>query len=159
MNTLKPILLVEDSAKDIELTLAALEDSHLANRVVVLRDGSEALDYLGAHSSGSDEGFPAVMLLDIKMPKVNGIEVLRTIKTDPNLKHVPVVMLTSSREGPDLNDCYELGANGYVVKPVDFSEFFEAVKAVGKYWAVVNEPPVVDSHKGAGSANAFEVRA
>jgi CheY-like chemotaxis protein len=159
MSTLKPILLVEDSAKDIELTLAALEDSHLANRVVVLRDGSEALDYLSAHSTGSDENFPAVMLLDIKMPKVSGIEVLRAIKSDPGLKYVPVVMLTSSREGPDLNECYELGANGYVVKPVDFSEFFEAVKALGKYWAVVNEPPVVDVHKGAGSANTVEVRA
>lgn len=159
MNTLKPILLVEDSAKDIELTLAALEDSHLANRVVVLRDGSEALDYLRAHNNAADEDFPAVMLLDIKMPKVSGIEVLRAIKTNPNLKHVPVVMLTSSREGPDLNDCYELGANGYVVKPVDFSEFFEAVKALGKYWAVVNEPPTCDSNKGARSADTLEVRA
>jgi CheY-like chemotaxis protein len=159
MSTLKPILLVEDSAKDIELTLAALEDSHLANRVVVVRDGSEALDYLGTHSAGSDENLPAVMLLDIKMPKLSGIEVLRAIKADPNLKQVPVVMLTSSREGPDLNECYELGANGYVVKPVDFSEFFEAVKALGKYWAVVNEPPAIDIHQGAGSANTFEVRA
>lgn len=140
MNNLKPILLVEDSAKDIELTLAALEDSHLANRVVVLRDGSEALEYLTEHPNGTDD-FPAVMLLDIKMPKVSGIEVLRAIKSNPNLKQVPVVMLTSSREGPDLNACYELGANGYVVKPVDFAELFEAVKALGKYWAVVNEPP------------------
>jgi CheY-like chemotaxis protein len=159
MSTFKPILLVEDSAKDIELTLAALEDSHLANRVVVLRDGSEALDYLSAHSPGSDDAFPAVMLLDIKMPKLSGIDVLRAIKSNPTLKYVPVVMLTSSREGPDLNECYELGANGYVVKPVDFSEFFEAIKALGKYWAVVNEPPAIDIHKGAGSANNVEVRA
>ena len=159
MSQLRPILLVEDSAKDIELTLAALEDSHLANRVVVLRDGSEALAYLRVHSSGFDEEFPAVILLDVKMPKVSGIEVLRAIKKDANLKQIPVVMLTSSREGPDLNDCYEFGANGYVVKPVDFSEFFEAVKAVGKYWAVVNEPPAVEDHKGAGHANTFEVRA
>ena len=143
MNSLKPILLVEDSAKDVELTLAALEESHLANRVIVLRDGSEALQYLHDHSSGSDEDFPAVMLLDIKMPKVSGIEVLRAIKGSPDLRRVPVVMLTSSREGPDLNECYELGANGYVVKPVDFSEFFEAVKSLGKYWAVVNEPPAL----------------
>jgi CheY-like chemotaxis protein len=159
MSTFKPILLVEDSTKDIELTLAALEDSRLANRVVVLRDGTEALEYLGAHCDGSDENFPAVMLLDIKMPKLSGIEVLRAIKSDHNLKQVPVVMLTSSREGPDLNECYELGANGYVVKPVDISEFFEAIKALGKYWAVVNEPPAIDAHKGAGSANTVEVRA
>ncbi len=141
MNSLKPILLVEDSGKDIELTQAALEDMHLANRVVVLRDGSEALGYLQEKARGNEENFPAVMLLDIKMPKVNGIEVLRAIKTSPGLKHLPVVMLTSSREGLDMNECYELGANGYVVKPVEFSEFFEAVRALGKYWAVVNEPP------------------
>ena len=141
MSLLKPILLVEDSAADIELTLAALEDSHVANRVVVLRDGSEALDYLNQHYDGTDEDFPAVMLLDIKMPRVSGIEVLRSIKSNPQLRHVPVVMLTSSREGPDLRECYDLGANGYVVKPVEFTEFFEAVKALGKYWAVINEPP------------------
>jgi CheY-like chemotaxis protein len=141
MNSLKPILLVEDSAKDIELTMAALEDSHLANRVVVLRDGSEALDYLRLQAENGGDGLPAVMLLDIKMPKVNGIEVLREIRGDAGLKHIPVVMLTSSKEGPDLAQCYELGANAYVVKPVEFGEFFEAVKAVGKFWAVVNEPP------------------
>jgi CheY-like chemotaxis protein len=146
MNSLKPILLVEDSAKDIELTMAALEDSRLANRVIVLRDGSEALDYLHQHSTGGDEDFPAVMLLDIKMPKVSGIEVLRSIKSSPDLKQVPVVMLTSSREGPDLKACYALGANGYVVKPVDFAEFFEAVKALGKFWAVVNEPPALNKN-------------
>jgi CheY-like chemotaxis protein len=141
MNSLKPILLVEDSAKDIELTLAALEDSHLANRVIVLRDGNEALEYLRTHCQGSCEDYPAVVLLDIKMPKVSGIEVLRAIKCDANLKHLPVVMLTSSKEGPDIAECYELGVNGYVVKPVEFGEFFEAVKEVGKFWAVVNEPP------------------
>jgi len=141
MNSLKPILLVEDSAKDIELTLAALEDSHLANRVIVLRDGSEALEYLRLQAERGGDGFPAVMLLDIKMPKVNGIEVLREIRSDTALKHIPVVMLTSSKEGPDLAECYALGANAYVVKPVEFVEFFEAVKAVGKFWAVVNEPP------------------
>jgi CheY-like chemotaxis protein len=141
MSTLRPILLVEDSAADIELTMAALQDSHVANRVIVLRDGSEALDYLNQHYLGSDEEFPAVMLLDIKMPRVSGIDVLRAMKNSEHLCNVPVVMLTSSREGPDLTDCYNLGANGYVVKPVEFSEFFEAVKALGKYWAVVNEPP------------------
>lgn len=141
MNSLKPILLVEDSAKDIELTLAALEESHLANRVIVLRDGNEALLYLREVARHGADCFPAVMLLDIKMPKVNGIEVLQSMRADPELKHIPVVMLTSSKEGPDLAQCYELGANAYVVKPVDFAEFFEAVKAVGKFWAVVNEPP------------------
>jgi CheY-like chemotaxis protein len=157
MNSLKPILLVEDSAMDIELTLSALEDSHLANRVVVLRDGSEALDYLRAHAQNGSDGYPAVVLLDIKMPKVSGIEVLRTIKADPDLKFVPVVMLTSSREGPDMTECYDLGANGYVVKPVDFAEFFEAVKAVGKFWAVVNEPPEHAQLKGgSGGARASE---
>jgi CheY-like chemotaxis protein len=109
--------------------------------VVVLRDGSEALAYLNQHYQGTDEDFPAVMLLDIKMPRVSGIEVLRSIKRNKHLHHVPVVMLTSSREGPDLNECYDLGANGYVVKPVEFYELFEAVKALGKYWAVINEPP------------------
>ena len=141
MNSVKPILLVEDSAKDIELTLAALEDSHLANRVIVLRDGSEALDYLRLQADRGGDGFPAVMLVDIKMPKVNGIEVLRAIRGDARLKQIPVVMLTSSKEGPDMTQCYELGVNAYVVKPVEFGEFFEAVKAVGKFWAVVNEPP------------------
>jgi CheY-like chemotaxis protein len=154
MNSLKPILLVEDSAADIELTLAALEDSRVANRVVVLRDGSEALDYVNNHYQGSDEEFPAVMLLDIKMPKVSGIEVLRRIKSSEHLRQVPVVMLTSSREGPDLNECYEVGANGYVVKPVDFRDFFEAVKALGKYWAVVNEPPGVTTSSAARDAIA-----
>ena len=157
MNSLKPILLVEDSAMDIELTLSALEDSHLANRVVVLRDGSEALDYLRTHAQNGPEDYPAVVLLDIKMPKVSGIEVLRAVKADPDLKHVPVVMLTSSREGPDMTECYELGANGYVVKPVDFREFFEAVKAVGKFWAVVNEPPEHAKRKeGNGAALASD---
>lgn len=148
MSTLKPILLVEDSAADIELTLAALQDSHVANRIIVLRDGSEALNYLDQHFQDSDEGFPAVMLLDIKMPKVSGIDVLRAIKSSEQLSNVPVVMLTSSREGPDLTDCYDLGANGYVVKPVEFDEFFEAVKALGKYWAVVNEPPTYSRLQG-----------
>jgi CheY-like chemotaxis protein len=158
MNSLKPILLVEDSAKDIELTLAALEDSHLANRVIVLRDGREALDYVYEHSNSTDEDFPAVMLLDIKMPRVSGIEVLRTIKQSAALRHVPVVMLTSSREGPDLNECYGIGANGYVVKPVDFAEFFDAVKALGKYWAVVNEPPAMATEKGEPSAISTAAR-
>jgi CheY-like chemotaxis protein len=138
---MRPILLAEDSENDIELTLAALAENNLANRVVVVRDGAEALDYLyrrGAYSARPDRN-PVVVLLDIKMPKVDGIEVLRVMKGDPALKDIPVVMLTSSREGPDLQACYRLGVNAYVVKPVDFGEFFEAVKLVGRFWAVVNE--------------------
>jgi CheY-like chemotaxis protein len=141
MNSLNPIWLVEDSAKDIELTLAALEESNLANRVVVLRDGSEALERLRTLDTLGREARPVAILLDIKMPKVSGLEVLREIKSDVHLKNLPVVMLTSSRQGPDITQCYELGANAYVVKPVGFTEFFEAVKALGKFWAVVNERP------------------
>ena len=141
MNSLKPILLVEDSANDIELTLAALEDSHVANPVVVLRNGAEALDYIARHAANDPGNQPVVVLLDIKMPKVSGIEVLRKLKEDPNTTQVPVVMLTSSREGPDIDECYRIGANAYVVKPVDFEEFSRAVKDVGRFWAVVNQPP------------------
>jgi CheY-like chemotaxis protein len=150
MSELKPIVLVEDSAKDIELTLAAFEESNLANPVVVLRDGSEALEYLRNLVSVGSEVQPAVVLLDVKMPKVNGVEVLRNIKADPNLRNLPVVMLTSSRESPDVVECYELGANAYVVKPMGFSEFFEAVKTVGKFWAIVNEQPKVRRTGGEG---------
>jgi CheY-like chemotaxis protein len=138
---LKPIWLVEDSANDIELTVAALEDSHLANRLIVMRDGSEALERLQKLGHPGSEPFPAVILLDIKMPKVSGIEVLRSIKADPRLRNLPVVMLTSSREGPDVSVCYELGANAYVVKPVEFGDFLEALKTLGKFWAVLNERP------------------
>jgi CheY-like chemotaxis protein len=138
---LKPILLVEDSANDIELTLAALEDSHVANPVIVLRNGAEALDFLAARDDNTCAKQPVVVLLDIKMPKVSGIEVLRTIKSNPQTAALPVVMLTSSREGPDIDECYRIGANAYVVKPVEFEEFSRAVKDVGRFWAVVNEPP------------------
>jgi CheY-like chemotaxis protein len=147
---LKPIWLVEDSANDIEFTLAAFEEGHLANKVVVLRDGSEALARLAELRDPSS--MPAVVLLDIKMPKVSGVEVLRKIKGDPNLKSLPVVMLTSSREGPDITECYELGANGYVVKPVEFGDFFDALKTLGKFWAVLNERP--NAAKGGEAANA-----
>ncbi len=145
MNRLKPILLVEDSANDVELTLAALEESHVINPVVVLHDGAEALEYLYSRAASEDPAMlPVVVLLDIKMPKVNGIEVLRQLKANCDLKHLPVVMLTSSREGPDLDECYELGVNAYVVKPVSFEEFFQAVKDVGRFWAVVNQPPQIN---------------
>lgn len=143
MNPLKRILLVEDNPKDVELTLSALEEHKLANEVVVARDGVEALDYLEMRGSYTlrGGGLPAVVLLDIKMPKLNGIEVLRRIKSSPDLRNIPVVMLTSSREEPDLKECYDLGVNAYVVKPVDFSQFMDAVRQVGAFWGVLNELP------------------
>jgi CheY-like chemotaxis protein len=143
MIELKKILLVEDNLPDIELTLEALSEHSLANRVVVVRDGVEAMDYLlceGEFTSRKPEN-PAVILLDIKMPRMDGIEVLQAVKTDLKLKSIPVVMLTSSREEPDLKKCYELGVNAYVVKPVNFKDFFEAAKNIGIFWAVINELP------------------
>jgi CheY-like chemotaxis protein len=143
MNPVKSILLAEDQAQDVELTLAALEEIHLANEVVVVGDGEEALDYLYARGrfAGRPPGDPAVVLLDLKMPRMDGLEVLRTLKGDPAMKHVPVVVLTSSREEKDLVESYRLGVNAYVVKPVDFGQFVESVKKLGLFWAVVNEPP------------------
>jgi CheY-like chemotaxis protein len=144
MNTeLKRILLVDDSPRDTELALEALAQNNLANEVVALRDGAEALDYLYRRGQFADRGNgnPAVVMLDLKMPKVDGIEVLRQIKGDPQLKTIPVVVMTSSREEQDLVRSYELGVNAYIVKPVQFLEFVEAVKLVGSFWAVVNEPP------------------
>lgn len=137
------ILLVEDNPKDVELTLAALGEHRLANEVVVARDGAEALDYLHRRGkfAGRPEGNPVVILLDLKMPKMDGIEVLRTIKSDLQLKLTPVVMLTSSREEQDVLQSYREGVNGYVVKPVDFQHFMRAVKDLGVFWAVDNEPP------------------
>lgn len=143
MNELKRILLVEDSNNDIELTLAALEENHLANEVVVARDGVEALDYLYRRGIFKlrAPGNPAVVLLDLKLPRVDGMEVLSQMKSDPALKMVPVVMLTSSREEQDLLKSYDLGVNAYVVKPVDFGEFVQALNKLGLFWAVINEPP------------------
>ena len=140
---LKRILLADDSPRDTELALDALAQHNLANEVVALRDGAEVLDYLYRRGPFADRaaGNPAVVLLDLKMPKVDGIEVLRQIKSDPQLKTIPVVVLTSSREEQDLVNSYELGVNAYIVKPVGFKEFVEAVKQVGAFWAVVNEPP------------------
>jgi CheY-like chemotaxis protein len=140
---LKRILLVDDSPRDTELALDALARHNLANEVVAVRDGAEALDYLYRRGQFADRasGQPAVVLLDLKMPKVDGLDVLRQIKSDPQLKMIPVVVLTSSREEPDLVNCYQLGVNAYIVKPVQFQEFVEAVKQVGAFWAVVNEPP------------------
>ena len=139
----KHILLVDDSPRDTEMAIEALQHYHMANEVVTLRDGAEALDYLHRRGefAGRPGGEPAVILLDLKMPKVDGLEVLRDIKADPQLKVIPVVMMTSSREEQDLVRSYQLGANAYVVKPLSFHEFIEAVKVVGAFWAMLNEPP------------------
>jgi CheY-like chemotaxis protein len=143
MNKLRRILLVEDDPNDIELTLTALGDYHLTNAVVVARDGVEAMDYLYFRGQFAErpEGNPVVILLDLKMPKMDGIEVLRLLKADEQLRLVPVVVMTSSRESQDLEQCYKLGANAYIVKPVRFPEFVEAVKQIGVFWAMLNEPP------------------
>jgi CheY-like chemotaxis protein len=137
------MLLVEDDARDIELTLEALEESNLANEVDVVRDGKEALDYLCCRGAFADRPHetPAVVMLDLKMPKVSGIEVLRQIKNDANLRMVPVVVLSSSAQERDVVESYQLGVNAYVVKPVDIQQFLEAIRKLGLFWALVNEPP------------------
>ncbi len=142
MPTMKPILLVEDNPDDELLTLRALRKNHIQNDVVVARDGPEALDYLFGSDSG-DKGpiGPAIVLLDLKLPKIDGIEVLRRLRARPETRLTPVVILTSSREEQDLAASYELGANSYIRKPVDFEQFSEAVRYLGLYWLVLNEPP------------------
>jgi CheY-like chemotaxis protein len=143
MNNLGHILMADDSDEDLELAQRALAQSKLANRIVVVRDGAEALDYLYCRGSFSlrERTDPIVVLLDISMPKVNGIEVLAQMKADPHLKIIPVVMLTSSRQGPDVDQCYRLNANAYVVKPVDFEQFADAIRTIGKFWGILNEGP------------------
>ena len=141
MAPLKRILLAEDNERDVDLTLSALEENNLANEVVVTRDGAEALDYHRGKFAGQANGLPVVVLLDLKMPKVDGLEVLRQMKADPGLKQLPVVMFTSSREEQDLVRSYQLGVNAYVVKPVDFQQFVRSIKEVGFFWAIINEPP------------------
>lgn len=143
MADIKRILLAEDNSDDLELTLAALEDNGLASQVAVVRDGSEALDYLFRRGEfvGRSAENPAVLVLDVKMPRVSGLEVLRAVKNDEQLKTLPVVMLTSSREEGDVARSYQLGANAYVVKPVEFSRFSESMKHLGCFWAITNEPP------------------
>jgi CheY-like chemotaxis protein len=143
MEKLGRILIVEDDPRDVELTLTALEDYKLANEVVVCRDGQEALDYLNSRGKFIDRvnENPAVMLLDLKLPKVDGLEVLQRVKSDERLRMIPVVVLTSSHEEKDMMRSYKLGVNAYVVKPVDFHEFVNAVKELGAFWAVINEPP------------------
>jgi CheY-like chemotaxis protein len=137
------ILLAEDDPRDVELTLAALEEYNLVNKIFVVHDGEEALDYLYRRGKfkGRSAANPVAVLLDLKMPKVGGLEVLKIMKADELLKIIPVVMLTSSRETPDLAECYQHGVNAYVVKPVGFPEFVKAVKQLGVFWAAINEPP------------------
>ena len=139
----KTILLVEDNPQDVELTIEALNEHNLANNVVAVRDGVEAMEYLNYEGEFKNriKGNPAVILLDIKMPRMDGIEVLAAIRRDEKLKALPIVMLTSSREEPDLKKCYDLGVNAYVVKPVNFKDFLDEVKHIGIFWAILNEQP------------------
>ena len=143
MPDLRPVLLVEDNPKDLELTLAALAKCQLANDIVIARDGAEALDFLYARNQFAERhaGDPAVVLLDLKLPKVDGLEVLAQVKGDAEKRQIPVVMLTSSREERDVVESYNLGVNAFVVKPVEFKAFFEAIQDLGVFWAVLNEPP------------------
>jgi two-component system response regulator len=140
----KTILLIEDNPSDIELTRRALERSHVANELVVVQDGQEALDYLfgsGAYAGRELSALPGVTLLDLHLPKVPGLEVLRAIRADPRTRRMPVVILTSSNEEPDLAASYDLGVNSYIQKPVDFESFSEAIRTLGLYWLMLNEPP------------------
>lgn len=143
MREIGRILLAEDDPRDVELTLSALDEYKLANEVVVVNDGEQALDYLYRRGDYGDRpgGNPAVVLLDLKMPKVDGFEVLRTVKNDERLRFIPIVVLTSSREEQDLVESYRLNVNAYVVKPVDFHDFVNAIKELGMFWAVINEAP------------------
>lgn len=143
-STLKKILLVEDSVNDVKLTTSALRSAGLANEIIVCRDGAEALDYMfrrGPFEGRTDETCPTVVLLDLKMPRVDGIEVLTQLRADERFKTIPIVMITSSAEEKDMVRSYNLGVNGYVVKPVTHNEFLNAIREVGLFWAVVNQPP------------------
>jgi CheY-like chemotaxis protein len=143
-NTLVEILLVEDNPNDVELTLHALRENHVSNRIQVVRDGAEALDFLfctGAYAGRNSADRPRVVLLDLKLPKIDGLEVLKRLKSDEQLRRIPVVVMTSSREERDLVESYRLGVNSYIVKPVDFGQFTEAVRQVGLYWVLLNQPP------------------
>ncbi|MBU3984439.1 MAG: response regulator [Proteobacteria bacterium] len=146
MIELKTILLAEDNPNDVELTIEALTENNLANNVIAVNDGVEAMEFLRYEGKYKQrkKGQPAVLLLDIKMPRMDGIEVLQYIRSDDQLKMLPVVMLTSSREEPDLKKCYALGVNAYVVKPVNFKDFLDAVKHIGVFWALLNEHPIKD---------------
>jgi two-component system, response regulator len=146
MKELKTILLAEDNPQDVELTIEALKEHNLANHVVEVNDGVEVMEYLNYEGRFKDrkKGNPVVLLLDIKMPRMDGIEVLEAIRSNEKLRMLPVVMLTASREEPDLKKCYALGVNAYVVKPVDFKDFLEAVKHIGVFWAMLNEKPPME---------------
>lgn len=154
MTQLANILFAEDSPQDVEMTLAALEEYKVANRVVVVPDGEQVLDYLYCRGrfAGRSDGNPAFLLIDLKMPKLDGLEVLRVIKQDARLRSIPVVMLTSSREEQDLVRSYEFGVNAYLVKPVGFADFVEAVKQLGAFWAIYNVPPPAGGRHGKGAA-------
>jgi CheY-like chemotaxis protein len=143
MANLRPILLAEDNPNDVELTLTALHSLNLANEIIVVNDGAQVLDFLHRRSAFSSRpaAAPAVVILDLKMPRVDGLEALRQIRADPNLSMLPIVILTSSREENDLVRGYQLGANAYVVKPVDFEQFISAISQLGVFWALINEPP------------------
>ncbi len=147
MKELKSILLAEDNPQDVELTLEALKEYNLANRVVVVHDGVEVMEYLNYEGrfKEREKGNPVVLLLDIKMPRMGGIEVLEAIRSNDAFKMLPIVMLTSSRQEPDLKKCYALGVNAYVVKPVNFKDFLEAVRYIGVFWAMLNELPPMDT--------------
>jgi CheY-like chemotaxis protein len=149
---LKKILMVEDDPHDIELTLIALGKNNLANEVAIVRDGEEALNYLldRKNIEPRDPRNPSVILLDLKLPKISGLEVLKQIRANENLKMIPVVILTSSAEEPDMKEAYKLGANAYVVKPVNFNEFITAVKEIGLFWAIINESPPGSIRKNMG---------
>jgi two-component system, response regulator len=145
MNQEVEVLLVEDNPSDAEMTIRALKKNNLANRLLHVKDGAEALDFLfceGVYTGRVIEHIPRVILLDLKMPRVNGKEVLEKIKSDERTKKIPVVMLTSSKEDPDIQECYNLGVNGYVVKPVEFDEFHKAISELGLFWLIVNQPPL-----------------
>ena len=152
MDKLGYILLADDNEDDLELEMRALAQYRVANEIVVVRDGADVLDFLyrRGHFTNRNPAAPLVVLLDINMPKINGLEVLEKMKGDPDLRLIPVVMLTSSREGPDVERCYDLGANAYVLKPVDFAQFADAVKTIGKFWAVLNELPRTQAKSAAG---------
>lgn len=156
MKSIKRILLAEDNPNDVELTLMALAEHNLANEVIVTNDGEEALDYLYRRGQYAmyQSGNPVVVLLDIKMPKVDGLEVLRQIKSDPALQTIPVVILTSSREDKDLVESYKLGVNAYVVKPVDFHEFVDAIREIGLFWGIINAAPPLLASPQNDSENA-----
>ncbi len=147
------VLLVEDNPNDIDLTLHVFKKYHVSNNVLVVEDGAEAVDFLfrtGVHA-GRDHGLPQVVLLDLKLPKLSGLEVLERIRRDPRTSKLPVVVLTSSREDLDIAKCYELGVNSYIVKPVDFEQFVEAARTLGMYWLLLNEPPADETPENANA--------